>query len=32
MGNPGKAFGRVILTEGKSFTFYAFDLNENKGR
>jgi hypothetical protein len=30
-GNPGKAFGRVILTEGKSLTFYAFDLNENKG-
>jgi hypothetical protein len=29
-GNPGKAFGRVILTEGKSLTFYAFDLNENK--
>jgi hypothetical protein len=30
-GNPGKAFGRVVLTEGKSLTFYAFDLNENKG-
>jgi hypothetical protein len=30
-GNPGKAFGRVILTEGKSLTFYAFDLNDNKG-
>ena len=30
-GNPGKAFGRVILTEGKSLTFYAFDLNEIKG-
>jgi hypothetical protein len=30
-GNPGKAFGRVILTEGKSLTFYAFDLNENRG-
>jgi cell division protein FtsB len=30
-GKPGKAFGRVILTEGKSLTFYAFDLNENKG-
>jgi hypothetical protein len=29
-GNTGKAFGRVILTEGKSLTFYAFDLNENK--
>jgi hypothetical protein len=30
-GNPGKVFGRVILAEGKSLTFYAFDLNENKG-
>jgi hypothetical protein len=29
-GNPSKAFGRVFLTEGKSLTFYAFDLNENK--
>jgi hypothetical protein len=28
-GNPGKAFGRVFLTEGKSLTFYAFDLSEN---
>jgi hypothetical protein len=28
-GNPGKAFGRVFLTEGKSLTFYAFDLNED---
>jgi hypothetical protein len=27
-GNFGKAFGRVFLTEGKSLTFYAFDLNE----
>jgi hypothetical protein len=27
-GNPGKAFGRVFLTEGKSLTFYGFDLNE----
>jgi hypothetical protein len=27
-GNPGKAFGRVFLTEGKSLTFYAFDLND----
>jgi hypothetical protein len=26
-GNPSKAFGRVFLTEGKSLTFYAFDLN-----
>jgi hypothetical protein len=28
-GKPGNAFGRVFLTEGKSLTFYAFDLNEN---
>jgi hypothetical protein len=28
-GNPGKAFGRVFLTEGKSLTFYGFDLNED---
>jgi hypothetical protein len=28
-GNFGKAFGRVFLTEGKSLTFYAFDLNED---
>jgi anti-sigma-K factor RskA len=27
-GEPGKAFGRVFLTEGKSLTFYAFDLDE----
>jgi hypothetical protein len=26
-GKPGNAFGRVFLTEGKSLTFYAFDLN-----
>jgi hypothetical protein len=26
-GKPGKAFGRVFLTEGKSLVFYAFDLN-----
>jgi hypothetical protein len=26
-GNPADAFGRVFLTEGKSLTFYAFDLN-----
>jgi hypothetical protein len=26
-GTPGKAFGRVFLTEGKSLTFYGFDLN-----
>jgi len=29
-GNPSPAFGRVFLTEGKSLTFYAFDLNENR--
>lgn len=29
-GNPGKAFGRVFLTEGKALSFYAFDLNEDK--
>jgi len=28
-GNPNKAFGRVFLTEDKSLTFYAFDLNED---
>jgi hypothetical protein len=27
-GKPSEAFGRVFLTEGKSLTFYAFDLNE----
>jgi hypothetical protein len=29
-GKPGKAFGRVFLTEGKSLIFYAFDLNDAK--
>lgn len=29
-GKPSKAFGRVFLTEGKSLTFYAFDLNEDR--
>jgi hypothetical protein len=29
-GNPSKAFGRVFLTEGKSLTFYAFDLSEDR--
>jgi hypothetical protein len=29
-GNPDQAFGRVFLTEGKSLTFYAFDLNEHR--
>jgi hypothetical protein len=28
-GTPSSAFGRVFLTEGKSLTFYAFDLNED---
>jgi len=28
-GKPSKAFGRVFLTEGKSLTFYAFDLNDD---
>jgi len=29
-GNRSEAFGRVFLTEGKSLTFYAFDLNEGR--
>lgn len=29
-GKPSNAFGRVFLAEGKSLTFYAFDLNENR--
>jgi hypothetical protein len=29
-GNTSKAFGRVFLTENKSLTFYAFDLNEDR--
>jgi len=29
-GKPSKAFGRVFVTEGKSLTFYAFDLNEER--
>jgi hypothetical protein len=29
-GKPGKAFGRVFLTEGKSLVFYAFDLGDAK--
>jgi hypothetical protein len=29
-GKPSKAFGRVFLTEGKSLTFYAFDLNDDE--
>lgn len=26
-GKPSKAFGRIFISEGKSLTFYAFDLN-----
>jgi hypothetical protein len=29
-GKPGKAFGRIFVTEGKSLTFYAFDLNQDR--
>ena len=29
-GKPSDAFGRVFLTEGKSLTFYAFDLNAER--
>ena len=29
-GKPGQAFGRVFLNEGKSLSFYAFDLNEDR--
>jgi hypothetical protein len=28
-GKPGKTFGRIFLTGGKSFVFYSFDLNES---
>ena len=28
-GKPGKTFGRIFLTGGKSLVFYAFDLNES---
>lgn len=31
-GNRSPAFGRIFLTEGKSLTFYAFDLNEDKAK
>lgn len=31
-GKPGKAFGRIFVTEGKSLTFYAFDLDEESPR
>jgi len=29
-GKPGRAFGRIFVTEGKSITFYAFDLNDDR--
>jgi hypothetical protein len=29
-GNHSPGFGRIFLTEGKSLTFYAFDLNEDR--
>jgi hypothetical protein len=29
-GKPTKAFGRIFVTEGKSLTFYAFDLNQDR--
>lgn len=29
-GKPEQAFARVFLTEGKSLTIFAFDLNEDK--
>jgi hypothetical protein len=29
-GKPSRAFGRVFFTEGKSLTFYGFDLNEDR--
>ena len=29
-GNPSRAFGRIFVTEGKSLTFYAFDLDEER--
>ena len=29
-GGASKAFGRVFVTEGKSLTFYAFDLDEDR--
>jgi hypothetical protein len=29
-GKPSKAFGRIFVTEGKSLTFYAFDLSEER--
>ena len=29
-GKPRKAFGRIFVTEARSLTFYAFDLNEER--
>jgi len=29
-GKPGRAFGRVFVAEGKTLTFYAFDLDEGR--
>ena len=29
-GKPRKAFGRIFATEGRSLTFYAFDLDEER--
>jgi hypothetical protein len=29
-GKPTKAFGRIFVTEGKTLTFYAFDLNQDR--
>jgi hypothetical protein len=29
-GKPGRAFGRIFVTEGKSLTFYAFDLADSR--
>ena len=29
-GQPSRAFGRVFLAEGKSLTFYAFDLTDEE--
>lgn len=29
-GKPRKAFGRIFVTEGRSLTFYAFDLDQER--
>jgi hypothetical protein len=31
-GKPGKAFGRIFMTEGKSLVFYAFDLSSDTNK